>query len=70
MFDDRIERASVDGQKMEELANEMNGGSEIFGPYSVVSIELEDEPNTPLKPTKDAGSLSDKYYNKGFGTSP
>lgn len=45
MFEDRIEKASMDGRKMQELADEMNGGPpgfEIFGPYDVVSVELED----------------------------
>jgi len=45
MFEDNIERASIDGRKMQELADEMNGGSpgfEIVGPYNVVSVELED----------------------------
>jgi len=41
-FDDRIERASVDGKKMQNLSIELNGGPDMFGPYDVITIELED----------------------------
>ncbi len=57
MFDDRVERASCNIQKMKKLANESNGYDEdnfvLFGPYSVVTIELEDIPEF----MKDSASL-------------
>lgn len=42
MFDDRIERASMDANKMYDMAKEMNGEDDPFGPYNVISMELED----------------------------
>ena len=42
LFEDRIERASTDRLKISDLADEMNGGIGIVGPYEVVSVELED----------------------------
>ena len=41
LFEDRIERASTDRLKISDLADEMNGGIGIVGPYEVVSVELE-----------------------------
>ena len=47
-FDYVIERASCDGQKMEEMAEAYNGPGDL-GPYCVITIELEDIPhNKPL----------------------
>ncbi len=40
-FKDRLERASINNQKMLKLAKKMNKG-DPFGSYYVVSIELED----------------------------
>jgi len=48
IFDDgggfgRVERASLDGKKINELAYQMNGGPDgVGGPYDTISIELED----------------------------
>lgn len=44
MFDSRVERASTDASKMYDMAREMNGEDDPFGPYNVVSIELEGMP--------------------------
>lgn len=48
-FDDyRLERASCDGKKIQQMADECNGydemGNALFGPYSCVEMELEDIP--------------------------
>jgi len=48
LFDDRIESISCDGQKQRELAAAYNGfdedGINLFGPYEVIEMELEDMP--------------------------
>ena len=49
LFDDRVERASVDALKICDLADAMNGGPDIVGPYSVVSVDLEDASLTPVE---------------------
>lgn len=63
MFDDRIERASTDALKICDLADAMNGGKDMFGPYSVVSVELEDASQLPLKQTDNEtkGGKSESY---------
>lgn len=52
MFDDKIERASCDSQKIHGIANESNGYDEcenaLDGPYFVIDIELEDVPHQKL----------------------
>ena len=54
MFDDRVERASCDGKKIKQLADESNGydeaGCVLMGPYFAIEIELEDLPESMMDP--------------------
>jgi hypothetical protein len=43
-FDYRVERASCDGKKLQEMADAYNGEDNL-GPYCVISLELEDFEN-------------------------
>lgn len=61
-FDDYIERASVDAKKMVELADALNGGRDVFGPYDVISVELEDMP--PNQRHALGRRRSGHYYSK------
>ena len=40
---DRVERASLDAQKMYDLARDLNGEENPFGSYHVISIQLDEE---------------------------
>lgn len=46
-FDRTVERASCDGNKLNQMADEYNGLDVILGPYFVIDIELEDAPPQP-----------------------
>lgn len=62
LFEDRIERASVDALKICDLADAMNGGKDIIGPYSVVSVELEDATlTTNTADGKGRGDLDESF---------
>ena len=55
IFDDRVEQASCDGKKIQQLADEGNGyderGCVLAGPYFALAIELEDLPKSLLDPS-------------------
>ena len=69
LFDDRIERASTDALKICDLADAMNGGKDIVGPYSVVSVELEDTDTLISAMHTDSEDLADKE-NDSFDKNP
>jgi len=56
-FDHIIERASCDGQKLEEMAKAYNGEGDL-GPYCVTPIELEDVPQSVVECVKIKGRFS------------
>lgn len=51
-YDDIPIKASCNGRKLQALADEMNGGANVFGPYQVYTLDLEDW-EKEMKPTDD-----------------
>ena len=60
LFESRVERASIDASKMYNVAKEMNGEDNPFGPYNVISIELEDT-ERPCCNNMEPDSLDDDF---------